>query len=103
MREAGDIGSSPAAQLDWSTELSEADSARLAEVWKAYAPLDDAQFEPQVANPQRLFRSFLSDCRPDYLKRHRLQSNLLLAGTGLSEPLPSTSPIWTVVWGHWYA
>ena len=104
MREEGDVGAGPASRLDWRPELPEEEFARIASVWASYAPLDPASFEVQTpSHPQRLFGSFLYDIRPEYLKRHRLQSNLLLVGTGLDDPLPASSPIWTIVWGHWYA
>jgi hypothetical protein len=92
--------------LDWSTDMSQAEFDRLTDEWKAYALLDEAQLQPRTperGHPQRPFQSLLFDCRPDALKRHRLHNNVMMAGSGLREPMPRTSPIWTVVWGHWYA
>ena len=92
--------------LDWSTEMSEADFDRLTEEWKAYSLLSDDELQPRTptrGHPQRPFQSLMFDCRPDVLKRHRLHNNVMMAGSGLSEPMPRKSPVWTVVWGHWYA
>ena len=42
------------------------------------------------------------DARPDVLKRYRLHMNSLLSGADLEHPLPSKSPIFTLLWGHYY-
>ena len=92
--------------LDWSTEMSETDFERLTEEWKAYGLVSQEDMSPRPptrGHPQRPFQSLFFDARPDVLKRHRLHNNVLMAGSGLREPMPRASPIWTVVWGHWYA
>lgn len=92
--------------LDWSTDMSQADFDRLTHEWNQYAYLDEADVQPGKlgrGHPQRPFQSLFFDSRPDVLKRHRLHNNVMLAGSGLSKPMPRTSAIWTVVWGHWYA
>jgi alkylhydroperoxidase/carboxymuconolactone decarboxylase family protein YurZ len=91
--------------LDWSTDMSQAEFDRLTEEWKTYSLLSDAELQPQTptrGHPQRPFQSLLFDCRPDVLKRHRLHAGVMMAGSGLGEPMPRTSPIWTIVSGHWY-
>ena len=42
------------------------------------------------------------DVRPELLKRYRLWTNAQLKGAGLEPPLPATSPIFTIVSGHYY-
>ena len=105
MRETGDIGAGPTGPLDWSIDLTEAEFDRITDIWNAYSPLDESELQPRT--PSRgahwvPFQSIMFECRPDYLKRHRLHANLLLVGRGLSEPIPASTAVWTVVWGHWY-
>jgi alkylhydroperoxidase/carboxymuconolactone decarboxylase family protein YurZ len=91
--------------LDWSTDMSQADFDRLTEEWKAYSVLSEADLQPQAptrGHPQRPFQSLMFEIRPDVLKRHRLHNNVMMAGSGLGEPMPRTAPIFSLVWGHWY-
>jgi hypothetical protein len=92
--------------LDWSLDLSETDFQRLTEDWNAYALVAQEDLEPRPptrGNPQRPFQSLMYEIRPDVLKRHRLHNHVMLGGHGLDEPVPRKSPVWTLVWGHWYA
>ena len=42
------------------------------------------------------------EARPALLKRYRLWTNAQLKGADLEQPLPATSPIFTIVSGHYY-
>jgi hypothetical protein len=91
--------------LDWSTDFSLADFEQLSRDYETYSTPGTLEIpEPPAPRGAEQFRfaSLMFDARPDVLKRYRLHMNTLLAGADLEHPLPSKSPIFTLLWGHYY-
>ena len=92
--------------LDWSPEFSLEDFEQLSADYAAYSTpgrfeIAEPAPEPRGAEQFR-FASLMFDSRPDVLKRYRLHMNSMLMGADLEQPLPAKSPIFTLLWGHYY-
>ena len=92
--------------LDWSTDFSLADFEQLSRDYATYSAPERLEV-PEPAPPPRgaelfHFASLMFDVRPELLKRYRLYTNAQLGGADLEHPLPSKSPIFTIVSGHYY-
>lgn len=92
--------------LDWSPDFSEGDFEQLHRDYTTYSAPGHFEIADPVPPPrgadQFRFASLMFDVRPELLKRYRLWTNAQLKGAGLEPPLPATSPIFTIVSGHYY-
>jgi alkylhydroperoxidase/carboxymuconolactone decarboxylase family protein YurZ len=92
--------------LDWSPNLSLEDVEQVASNYATYTAPERFEVAEPVPPPrgaeQFRFVSLMFDARPELLKRYRLWTNAQLRGADLEHPLPTTSPIFTIVSGHYY-